>query len=154
MFERHDPQTEAHGTYWRGRSSRSHFHYAKRFRTFKWSNRSDVSEWLKGEKRRRLIIICVFIQGSYRSVLLFHLGSSWSEKCCQKIKQLKSGSTNTSFLTAPLFSRILLLEKSKMNGKASSAPCLTKKKKEKKIHSYSMAHLISFFSLSFCTSFA
>lgn len=29
---------------------------------------------------------------------LFHAASLWSEKCCQKLKELKYGSTNASFL--------------------------------------------------------
>lgn len=58
------------------------------------------------------------------------------------------------FLTALPFSRLLLLEESKMSGKATSAPWLppTKDLTNKK-HSYSMAHLISCFALSCCTSF-
>lgn len=129
MFKRHDLQTEAYGTLLRSKSS--HFHYAKRFRTFTWSNSSDAGEWRKGGKRMRLIMIYVFIQGTYSSffvVVSYRQLVKW--EMMPEIKRAKIWIYQLFFpswhflLTALPFSRLLLLEESKMSGKATSAPWL------------------------------
>lgn len=57
--------------------------------------------------------LCIYPGNLQPFFVLFHAGSLWSEKCCQKLKELKSGSTNTSFLPdrSPLLQNIAAREK-------------------------------------------